>query len=78
MLSTLPTSTNCTKLCWVVTLMPTALLPGCQLANGSQSLADIAAAIATSQEAIAADQSNGDFVRDLYENVLGREAEEEA
>ena len=48
-----------------------------QLANGSQSLADIAAAIATSQEAIAADQSNGDFVRDLYENVLGREAEEE-
>ncbi|ESW38891.1 MULTISPECIES: DUF4214 domain-containing protein [Pseudomonas] len=48
-----------------------------QLANGSQSLADIAAAIATSQEAIAADQSNGDFVRELYENVLGRPAEEE-
>ncbi|WP_462401999.1 DUF4214 domain-containing protein [Pseudomonas sp. Marseille-QA0332] len=46
------------------------------LANGG-SLTDIAAAIATSQEAIEADQSNGDFVRDLYENVLGREVEEE-
>lgn len=46
------------------------------LANGG-SLTDIAAAIAVSQEAIAADASNGDFVRDLYENVLGREAEEE-
>lgn len=46
------------------------------LANGG-SLTDIAAAIAVSQEAITADASNGDFVRDLYENVLGREAEEE-
>ena len=46
------------------------------LANGG-SLSDIAAAIAVSQEAIAADESNGEFVRDLYENVLGREAEEE-
>ncbi|WP_438280337.1 DUF4214 domain-containing protein [Pseudomonas alabamensis] len=46
------------------------------LANGG-SLTDIAAAIATSQEAIDADQSNGDFVNELYENVLGRAAEEE-
>ena len=46
------------------------------LANGG-SLTDVAAAIATSEEAIGKDQSNGDFVNELYENVLGREAEEE-
>jgi hypothetical protein len=45
------------------------------LANGG-SLADIAAAIAVSEEAQQRDQSNGDFVRDLYTNVLGRDAEE--
>ncbi|WP_207870433.1 DUF4214 domain-containing protein [Pseudomonas sp. 51_B] len=48
-----------------------------QLANGNLSLSDVAAAIATSQEAIAADQSNAEFVSALYENVLGRPAEEE-
>lgn len=46
------------------------------LATGG-SLTDVAAAIATSQEAITADQSNGTFVNELYENVLGRAAEEE-
>lgn len=46
------------------------------LANGG-SLTDVAAFIATSEEAQARDQSNGDFVRDLYTNVLGRDAEEE-
>ncbi|WP_323615054.1 DUF4214 domain-containing protein [Pseudomonas putida] len=45
------------------------------LANGG-SLADVAAAIAVSQEAQDRDQSNGDFVRDLYTSVLGREADE--
>ncbi|MEN5108371.1 DUF4214 domain-containing protein [Pseudomonas sp. TWI672] len=45
------------------------------LANGG-SLADVAAAIAVSEEAQALDQSNGDFVRDLYSNALGREADD--
>ncbi|MNN29666.1 hypothetical protein D3C81_1432780 [compost metagenome] len=45
------------------------------LANGG-SLADVAAAIAVSEEAQDRDQSNGDFVRDLYTSVLGREADE--
>jgi len=45
------------------------------LANGA-SLADVAAAIAVSEEAQDRDQSNGDFVRDLYTSVLGREADE--
>jgi len=46
------------------------------LANGG-SLADVAAAIAVSSEAQALDASNGAFVRDLYSNVLGRDAEPE-
>lgn len=45
------------------------------LANGG-SLADIAAGIAVSAEAQEVDQSNGDFVRELYTSVLGREADE--
>ena len=45
------------------------------LANGG-SLADIAAGIAVSAEAQEVDQSNGDFVRDLYTSALGREADE--
>lgn len=45
------------------------------LANGG-SLADVAAAIALSDEAIGADQSNGDFVRELYSAALGREADD--
>lgn len=45
------------------------------LANGG-SLADIAAGIAVSDEAKDLDQSNGNFVRDLYTSVLGREADE--
>lgn len=45
------------------------------LANGG-SLADIAAGIAVSQEAQDRDQSNGDFVRDLYTSALGRDADE--
>ena len=46
------------------------------LANGG-TLTDVAAGIALSQEAVALDQSNGTFVEELYENVLGREADEE-
>ncbi|NIF29809.1 DUF4214 domain-containing protein [Pantoea sp. Tr-811] len=46
------------------------------LANGG-SLSDVAAGIALSDEAVTADQSNGDFVRELYLNVLGREVEQE-
>ncbi|AHC81384.1 hemolysin-type calcium-binding region [Pseudomonas monteilii SB3101] len=46
------------------------------LANGG-SLADVAAAIAVSSEAQTLDQSNGDFIRDLYTNVLGRAAEQQ-
>ncbi|MBH3471171.1 DUF4214 domain-containing protein [Pseudomonas putida] len=46
------------------------------LANGG-SLADVAAAIAVSSEAQTLDQSNGDFVRELYSNVLGRDAEQQ-
>ncbi len=45
------------------------------LANGG-TLADVAAAIAVSQEAQERDQSNGDFVRDLYTAALGRDADE--
>ncbi|WP_060481600.1 DUF4214 domain-containing protein [Pseudomonas sp. NBRC 111119] len=45
------------------------------LANGG-TLADVAAGIAVSQEAQERDASNGDFVRDLYTSVLGREADE--
>ncbi len=45
------------------------------LANGG-TLADVAAGIAVSQEAQDRDASNGDFVRDLYTSVLGREADE--
>ncbi|WP_449431679.1 DUF4214 domain-containing protein [Pseudomonas putida] len=45
------------------------------LANGG-TLADVAALIAVSQEAQARDQSNGDFVRELYTAALGREAED--
>ncbi|APV41538.1 hemolysin [Pseudomonas frederiksbergensis] len=41
------------------------------IANGG-SLADVAAGIAGSAEAQALDQSNGDFVRELYTNALGR------
>lgn len=46
------------------------------LANGG-SLADVAAAIAVSSEAQTLDQSNGDFIRELYSNVLGRDAEQQ-
>ncbi|WP_409261271.1 DUF4214 domain-containing protein [Pseudomonas putida] len=46
------------------------------LASGG-SLADVAAAIAVSSEAQALDASNGDFIRDLYTNVLGRAADQE-
>jgi len=46
------------------------------LANGG-SLADAAALISVSEEAQNRDQSNGDFVRDLYTNVLGRAADED-
>ncbi|KTB75588.1 DUF4214 domain-containing protein [Pseudomonas syringae] len=45
------------------------------LANGG-SLADVAAGIAGSVEAQRFDQSNGDFVRDLYTAALGRDAEQ--
>ncbi len=45
------------------------------LANGG-TLADVAGAIAVSQEAQDRDQSNGDFVRDLYTAALGRDADE--
>ncbi|MEE4140294.1 DUF4214 domain-containing protein [Pseudomonas viridiflava] len=46
------------------------------LANGG-SLADVAAGIAGSAEAQAFDQSNGDFVRDLYTAALGRDANQD-
>ncbi|MBS7423594.1 protein of unknown function [Pseudomonas syringae] len=45
------------------------------LTNGS-SLADVAAGIAGSVEAQRFDQSNGDFVRDLYTAALGRNADQ--
>ncbi|WP_430491782.1 DUF4214 domain-containing protein [Pseudomonas fulva] len=45
------------------------------LANGG-TLADVAGAIAVSQEAQVRDQSNGDFVRDLYTAALGRDADQ--
>ena len=45
------------------------------IANGG-SLADVAAGIAGSAEAQALDQSNGDFVRELYTNALGRPADD--
>lgn len=46
------------------------------LANGG-SLADVAVGIANSAEAQAFDQSNGDFVRDLYTAALGRTADQD-
>ncbi|MBF8776599.1 DUF4214 domain-containing protein [Pseudomonas fulva] len=45
------------------------------LQNGG-SLADVAASIAVSAEAQSVDDSNGEFISNLYSNVLGREAEE--
>ncbi|AQL36124.1 DUF4214 domain-containing protein [Pseudomonas syringae] len=45
------------------------------LASGS-TLADVAAGIAGSVEAQRFDQSNGDFVRDLYTAALGRDGEQ--
>lgn len=45
------------------------------IANGG-SLADVAAGIAGSAEAQELDQSNGDFVRELYTNALGRPADD--
>lgn len=45
------------------------------IANGG-SLADVAAGIAGSAEAQERDQSNGDFVRELYTNALGRPADD--
>ena len=45
------------------------------LANGG-SKADVVASIASSQEAIANDSSNGEFVQALYSAALGRTAEE--
>lgn len=45
------------------------------IANGG-SLADVAAGIAGSAEAQELDQSNGDFVRELYTNALGRTADD--
>lgn len=45
------------------------------IANGG-SLADVAAGIAGSAEAQELDQSNGDFVRELYTNALGRAADD--
>jgi hypothetical protein len=45
------------------------------IANGG-SLADVAAGIAGSAEALELDQSNGDFVRELYTNALGRPADD--
>ncbi|POG06237.1 hemolysin [Pseudomonas putida] len=47
-----------------------------ELAKGV-SLTDIAAAISTSAEAQALNESNADFVSNLYSNVLGREVEAE-
>jgi len=46
------------------------------LLQSGGSLADIAANIAVSTEAQALDDSNGEFVSDLYTNVLGRDVEE--
>ena len=43
---------------------------------GGVSLADIAATIAVSSEAQTLDDSNGEFVSNLYTSVLGRDAEE--
>lgn len=45
------------------------------LTNGG-SKADIVSGIATSQEAIQHDSSNGEFISALYETALGREAEQ--
>ncbi|AMA46812.1 DUF4214 domain-containing protein [Pseudomonas alabamensis] len=45
------------------------------LATGG-SLADVAAFISVSEEAQDRDQSNGDFVRELYTSALGRDADE--
>ncbi|MBP1142031.1 MULTISPECIES: DUF4214 domain-containing protein [Pseudomonas] len=45
------------------------------VANGG-TLADVAAGLAVSTEAQALDQSNGDFVRDLYTSALGRAADQ--
>lgn len=45
------------------------------LATGG-SLADVAAFISVSEEAQNRDQSNGDFVRELYTSALGRDADE--
>ena len=45
------------------------------IANGG-SLADVAAGIAGSAEAQELDQSNGDFVRELYTTALGRDADD--
>ena len=45
------------------------------IANGG-SLADVAAGIAGSTEAQKLDQSNGDFVRELYTTALGRDADD--
>ncbi|MDU8499566.1 DUF4214 domain-containing protein [Pseudomonas syringae] len=45
------------------------------LANGG-TLGDVAAGIAGSAEARTLDQSNGDFVRDLYQIALGRSADQ--
>ncbi|WP_434772256.1 DUF4214 domain-containing protein [Pseudomonas entomophila] len=45
------------------------------LATGG-SLADVAAFISVSDEAQNRDQSNGDFVRELYTSALGRDADE--
>ena len=46
------------------------------LLQSGGSLADIAGNIAVSAEAQALDDSNGEFVSDLYTNVLGRDVEE--
>jgi hypothetical protein len=43
------------------------------IANGG-TLGDVVAGIAGSAEAQSFDQSNGDFVRDLYQSALGRDA----
>lgn len=45
------------------------------LATGG-SLADVAGFISVSEEAQTRDQSNGDFVRELYTSALGRDADE--
>ncbi|MBF8680109.1 DUF4214 domain-containing protein [Pseudomonas fulva] len=46
------------------------------LLQSGGSLADVAASIAVSAEAQSVDDSNGEFISNLYSNVLGREAEE--